>query len=259
MHSRLAEERAEELRTQGFTVFDGLYSADWVARMRVAILQVYDEAGQPKCYSPQTQEHQPGLYVGPAGFAIPRLLPHLDPDERVAHPDVVDTLRAFLGKDMQLEIAGAVVTDASRPRFAWHNHVGGHDDGIYRKSGEWPTVDHGRRVMTLTYLQDLDDAHGPLHIQPHRVGEPSAPPHDPRMTQWPNEVVLRPQAGSLVIIDECTWHAVVAAKTSDKRIFVGLAYAAASAEVGGWADTEVGALGSSHNDPLLRSLLSGGP
>lgn len=255
MPSRLAEERAEELRTQGFTVFDGLYGADWVARMRAAILRVYDEAGRPECYSPQTREHQTGLYVGPAGFAIPQLLPHLDPEERVAHPDVVNALRAFLGEDMRLEIAGAVVSDASRPHFAWHNHVGGHDDGIYRKSGEWPTVDHARRVMTLTYLQDLDDEHGPVHIQPHSVGEASAPPHDPRTRQWPNGVVLNPRAGSLVVIEECTWHAVAAATKNDKRIFVGLAYAAASAEVGGWADTEIGSVGSCHNDPLLRSLL----
>jgi hypothetical protein len=255
MHSCVAEERAEELRRQGFTVFDGLYDASWVERMRAAILGIYEEAGRPTCYSPQTKEHQAGLYIGPAGLAIPQLLPRLDPDERVAHPDVIDSLRAFLGEDMRLEIAGAVVSDASRPRFAWHNHVGGHDDGIYRQSGEWPVVDHGRRVMTLTYLQDLDEKHGPLHIQPHRVGEASAPPHDPRLSQWPNEVVLRPRAGSLVVIEECTWHAVLAATKNDKRIFVGLAYASATAELGGWADTKIGDVHACHNDPLLRSLL----
>lgn len=255
MHSPRLEERTEELRTQGFTVFEALYDASWVARMRKAILGIYEEAGRPKCYASQTQEHQAGLYIGPAGFAIPQLLPRLDADERVAHPEVIKTLRAFLGEDMRLEIAGAVVTDSSRPHFAWHNHVGGHDDGIYRKSGEWPVVDHARRVMTLTYLQDLDEDHGPLHIHPHQVGEASSPPHDPRSRDWPGEVVLRPRAGSLVVIEECTWHAVQAATKADKRIFVGLAYAAANADVGGWADAGIKDVGAFHNDVLLRSLL----
>ena len=247
--------RADQLRTQGFTVFDRLYDEAWVGRMRAAILGIYEDAGSPECHAHQTREHEPGLHIGPAGFAIPQLLPRLDPAARIAHPDVVETLRAFLGDAMRLEIAGAVVTDASRPHIGWHNHVGGHDDGAYRKSGAWPTVDHARRVMTLTYLQDLDDTHGPVRVYPHQVGDPSSPPHDPKSAHWPGEVVLRPRGGSLVVSEECTGHAVEAATAPDKRIFVGLAYAAAPAEIGGWADPTIAEVGAHHTDPLLRSLL----
>ncbi len=68
-------------------------------------------------------------------------------------------------------------------------------------------------------------------------------------------LVLRPRAGSLVVSEECTGHAVEAATAPDKRIFVGLAYAAAPAEIGGWADPTIAEVGAHHTDPLLRSLL----
>jgi hypothetical protein len=157
---------------------------------------------------------------------------------------------------MVIEVAGCVVSDESRPFFGWHMHAGGVDDGEYRKSGRWPTVTSMQRVMTLTYLQDLTDANGPMLILPRKVGDPTAPPQELDAAAWEGQVELRVPAGSLVIVDECTWHAVRPKRGPGLRMFLGVGYAARYAPVGGWADAEVAELGQLEQaSELLRALM----
>jgi ectoine hydroxylase-related dioxygenase (phytanoyl-CoA dioxygenase family) len=246
-----------ELQERGYTVFESIYDPEWVAQVRAEIEGIHAELGSPRCYTPGNQELRPGVNLCAAGMAVRSLLslrPRFAAD--LIKPEVAAAMRGALGQDMVLEVAGCVVADHSRPFFGWHMHVGGVDDGEYRKHDSWPTVSKMQRVMTLTYLQDLTDDNGPILILPRRIGDPTAPPQDPDAGSWDGQVELRVRAGSLVAVDECTWHAVRPKRSPGLRIFVGVSYAARDAPVGGWADERVGELGElEQSSELLRSLM----
>lgn len=246
-----------ELLERGYTVFESIYEPTWVSGIRGEIEAIHAELGHPPCYSPDNLELRPGINVCAAGLAVRRLFmmrPHWTAS--LLRPEVVAALRGALGADMVLEIAGCVVTDSSRPFFGWHMHVGGIDDGAYRKSGNWPTVTRMQRIMTLTYLQDLDDDNGPVLIHPRKLGDPTAPPHELDARSWDGQVELRVPAGSLIAIEECTWHAVLPKLGDGLRMFLGVSYAARDAPVGGWADDRIADLGTlAQASELLRSLM----
>lgn len=246
-----------ELQERGYTVFESIYDPEWVARVRAEIEGIHAEVGSPRCYTPGNQELRPGIHLCAAGLAIRRLVrlrPRLAAN--IIKPEVAAAMRGALGDDMVLEVAGCVVSDDSRPFFGWHMHVGGIDDGEYRKRDHWPTIGTTQRVMTLTYLQDLTDDNGPMLILPRKVGDSTAPPQDLDAGSWEGQVELRVPAGSLVAVDECTWHAVRPKRGSGLRIFVGLGYAARDAPVGGWADDQIAELGGlEQSSELLRSLM----
>jgi hypothetical protein len=246
-----------ELVERGYTVFERAYDPGWVANIRADIEGIHAEVGRPRCHAQGNVEVAPDIYLCAAGMAVRRLL-HLRPRwaGSVIQPEIIAALRGALGDDMVLEVAGCVVSDDSRPFFNWHTHVGGVEDGEYHQTGIWPSVDRTQRVMTLTYLQDLDDTEGTMLVYPRRVGEPIAPPHDPDARSWPGQVELRVPAGSLVALDECTWHAVRPKLDDGLRIFVGLTYAAHDAPIGGWADDELPALADDEDaSELLRALV----
>lgn len=252
-----AATHTRELLERGYTVFERLYDPDWVTDIRADIEGIHTEVGRPRCHAPGNVELTPDINLCAAGMAVRRLL-HQRPRwaADIIRPKLVEALRGAIGDDMILEVAGCVVSDSSRPFFDWHTHVGGIDDGKYKNSGAWPTVTRIQRVMTLTYLQDLDDQNGPMLVYPRCVGEPIAPPQDPEAKTWDGQVELRVPAGSLVALDECTWHAVRPKLDDGLRIFVGLTYAASDAPVGGWADPELPKLAEREGtSELLRSLI----
>jgi ectoine hydroxylase-related dioxygenase (phytanoyl-CoA dioxygenase family) len=230
-------DHTNELIERGYTVFERIYDPEWVAAVRADIDGIHAEVGRPRCYAPGHVDLAPDINLCAAGMAVRRLL-HLRPRwaTDIVRQEVVAALRGALGQDMVLELAGCVITDNSRPFFAWHTHVGGVDDGEYRRAGRWPTVNTTQRVTTLTYLQDLGEDNGPLLIYPRKVGEAIAPPQDPDARSWTGQIELRLSAGSLVAVDECTWHAIPPTRDDGLRMFIGLMYAARDAPVGGWAD-----------------------
>lgn len=145
--------------------------------------------------------------------------------ESVLGPRALTVARAVLGEP-SVERTGAVVSDASRPFFAWHTHIDAEDDGVRVARRVWPPKSHIGRLIAVLYLDDLDDDGGPLLVWPRRVGDPTTPPHDLRSAAWPGQVVLQPSAGSLVLLDECTWHAARSRRRPGWRIFLGAFLAA---------------------------------
>jgi hypothetical protein len=254
-------DHTQELIERGYTVFERVYDPEWVAAIRADIDSIHAALGRPSCHAAETVELAPGISLCAAGLAVHRLLdtrPRWASD--LVKPQVIAALRGALGQDMVAEVAGCVVSDRSRPFFGWHTHIGGNDDGTYRQTGIntgiWPQVNTPQRVMTLTYLQDLGDDNGPLLVYPRKLGDTIAPPHDPDDLSWDGQVELRLPAGSLAVVDECTWHAIPPTHEDALRMFVGVAYAARTAAVGGWADTKLHEL-ATRPEPseLLRELL----
>lgn len=246
-------EHARSLVDRGFTVFEQAYDLTWVGAVRRDLERLYDDFGRPVPFDSGYAPLAPDVTLCAAGFAVTRFLarwPERAPS--LLHPDVVEAIRRVLGRDMVLEIAGAVLSNRSRPFFAWHMHVGGRD--MKDSAFEAPeAVGEPQRVMALAYLQELDDDAGPMLVFPRKTSDPIAPPHDPRREDWDGQIELRPKAGSVIVIDQCTWHAVRRARTDALRGFVGCTFASRSAPRGGQTDDSLGRFQG--GGALLESVL----
>lgn len=228
---------ASPLATRGFDVLEDLVSAGDARTLRDAILAEVAAIAPPALYAPELRAIGDDVAITSTGLALSRLLarrPQLAP--LVLATPLVGAMRAALGADARLELAGAVVTDRARPFFSWHTHIDGLEESARARAGAWPAVPDVRRVLTLLYLDDLDDDTGPLLVLPRRAGEPTAPPHALDAPSWRGELVLRPRAGTLVALDQCTWHAARAMSREGPRVFVGCYFAAAHATPAPWAD-----------------------
>lgn len=240
-----ASPEAHAIETRGYAVFPDLLGADDVRRLRAAITELVADIDPPALFAqvdaPLPRPHvRTPVSLTATGLALSRLLsarPDLAP--LTISPRVSGAMREVLGADMRLELAGAVVSDRSRPFFPWHTHIDGEAEGTRLRAGAWPDKRHAERVLTLLYLDDLDDDGGPLLVLPRRSGDPTPPPADVSAPEWPSQVELRPRAGTLVALEQCTWHAARPQRRDGLRIFVGCYLAAARAVVPPWADAEL--------------------
>ncbi|MEZ4385725.1 MAG: phytanoyl-CoA dioxygenase family protein [Nannocystaceae bacterium] len=245
---------ATSLRERGFTVFERAYDPAWVAALRGELTALYDGLGRPPLHDPGHRELGPGIQLCAAGLAVHSLLAQRpEYAATLLQPAIVAAIREVLG-DMLLEVAGCVISDRARPFFAWHTHVGGVDDGVHRRRGAWPEVAGAERVMCLLYLQDVDDDAGPMLVLPRAAGDPVAPPYDHALASWPGEVVLRPPAGSVIALEQCTWHAIRRMQGPGLRMFVGTTFAARTTAPAAFVDPDLARwTGAS---PLLASVLA---
>lgn len=221
---------ARDLFERGYAVLEDELSADQTQTLRRGIVELLGEIEPPAYYAAKTEPVTETVGITSTGLAISRLLddrPELTP--LVVRRRVLEVMREALGDDLRLELAGAVVSDAARPFFRWHTHIDGEEEGARVQAGAWPAVEGVERVLTLLYLDDLTDETGPLYVYPRRAGDPTTPPHDLDLEAWPDRVELRPRAGTVVAVDQCTWHAARSMRGPGLRIFSGCYWAAANA------------------------------
>ena len=248
------QEHIDSLRSRGFTVFVGSYPEQEVDALSATMTRLHRESGNPACYSRQQRQLASEVELSTTGLVFYKFIKRC-PEHAglLIKPEVAAAIRGYVGDDVELELTGAVIADATRPFFAWHTHIGGIDDGKYRREGIWPTIDAPRRLMTLLYVDELDENNGPLLVFPRRVGDPTPPPHDPYAQSWPGEIVLTVPRGTLVIMDECTWHAVRAKRSAGIRSFVGCYFKSPRAEATEWIDESL--RGFPGGGPIFQSFL----
>ncbi|RLB53330.1 MAG: hypothetical protein DRJ42_12215, partial [Deltaproteobacteria bacterium] len=238
-----------ELNERGYSVFEDLVGPAEVQSLKETIEGAVAQLAPASLWAASNVELSGGAVVTAAGLALTRIFDaHPALLEGVLPPRLVDAMRAFLGETAVLEIAGAVVNDASRPFFPWHTHIDGVDEGDRVRAGEWPEPPEAQRVFTLLYLQDLDEETGPLYVLPRHSGDPTPPPHPILRRNWPGMVELRPRAGTLVALDQCLWHAAASLTGPGLRTFVGCYFAARGAPRHPWA-----------NPALVSAPLPGAP
>lgn len=250
---------SRQLVERGFAVLPGRYEVGKVARIRGALEQVYQRLQAPPVWSEQPRWLSDDLEVSGTGLVIHKLLklyPELHHD--MLEADVVQILRGALGHDMQLEFAGAVVTNHTRPFFKWHNHVGGIEDEKFRRLGLRPPIEAPERVAMIVYLDEMGPGTGQLLIHPHRVSGASGPPGPVEQPRWDGQHEVVGPPGTVVMLDQTTWHAALP-RTVDQelRFFFGLWFVAASAPVAERVDESL--LQVDTRDALLQSLLPRGP
>lgn len=232
-----AAEALLPLRAQGWAMWKRPADVARVDVLREAVGELLDAHAPEALWAAQTMPLGEHAIITPTGFAIPSLLKHR-PDLRplVLPSALLDAVTSLLGAGARLELLGMVATDRSRPFFPWHTHIDGTDESERVQANRWPRIDRLRRIFTLLYLDDIDDDGGPLLVLPRRVGDPCEPPFDVAKPEWQGQVELLPRAGTLVAIDECTWHAARSMRRDGKRVFIGAYFAAAETDPAPWAD-----------------------
>jgi len=243
-----------DLERQGYAVYERVCPGGDVFRIRSAISKIVQEVQPQSLFEPETRQLSEAVSLTPTGLAIDRLFklcPHLV--STVLRPEVIASLRTVLGSDMRLELVGAAVSDETRPFFRWHTHIGGVEERERLREQAWPAVDGVRRVLCLLYLDDLDEDGGPLLVLPRRVGDPTAPPGDIDARSWPGEAEIRAPAGTVVALDQCTWHAARSRRGTGLRMFVGAYFAAADEPWPEWGDRAMHTVRTT--DRLFRSLV----
>jgi hypothetical protein len=248
------DDRARALRERGYTVFDGLYADPEIEALRVPIVRCYEAIGAPATFARPPVEPAPkvevsvvGLIFHELGRHVPQLAPHL------FHPAILDTARAVLGDDVFLEYTAAVVNRDERPFFPWHAHMGGVDNVVYRKRGLFPRYAEPERITGLIYLDDLTAENGTLLVSPRRIEDPTEPPHPPTQEDWPDQVELACRRGTVVLLDQSTWHAARPMRREGLRTFIAFYLTSARAAPTSWIDRSF--VPQSVDAPLLASIL----
>jgi hypothetical protein len=222
--------RVEDLFERGYTVFEAAYSTAEVAWFRELMLARWREVGSPALRANPPYRPAPDIEIGPAGIIFHKLSTH-HPETipRLYKSQVVAAMRALMGDDMQLELPAGVFSDRSRPFFDWHVHIDGVDDAFYQNRRQFPRFERSLRATHLLYLDGLSDDTGQLLVMPRRLTDPTEPPFDPKLENWEGMRAIECSPGSVVVLEQCTWHAARQMRVDGVRAFVGSYFAAADA------------------------------
>lgn len=244
-----------QLARDGYAVLPGLYPSETVARLRHVVGSIYEALGAPPLFANPPQWPAETVEISTTGLVLHQLLGRSRALHRgLLDPKAIAVLRGALGEDMHLELTAALLCDHTRPFFEWHNHVGGIDDERYRRLGLRPEIERPERIAMLVYLDELREDSGQLLIYPRRVSGASAPPQDPAARAWEGQLAVEGPPGTVVMMDQCCWHAVLpCAPRETPRIFVGLWFAAAEAPPAHHVDASLSRVADP--DALLASVL----
>lgn len=255
---READAAAQALRTRGFAHLRAVLSPERarahhrrVSALVEALRARHDPAAPLHCAEGAVQALEPGATRTPTGLALSQT-PN-DGDRELLLPSPLVALARTLFDTPVLEITGCVVSDERRPDFPWHTHIDGVDEGERQRSGDFPVKRAIERVFALLYLDDQtnDDA-GVLRVLPRGLGEPTRNPHPLHEWDWPGAIEPRPHAGDLIVLDECTYHAVRARRGPGLRIFAGTYLASAACAPAPWAVPELRDLLARGHSPTAR-------
>ena len=247
---------AAQLRTRGFALLEGVYDAATCALLKDALDGLRAGLGDPPLYAKDPIYPAPKSEISTTGLVFYELFGwRPDLAGRVFDPVGLGAIRAILGEGLHLELVGGVISDEGRPYFEWHTHLGGIDDERWRHAHRFPRYARSHRVQYLLYPEAVTEATGPLLVHPRRVGDPTEPPHPIDQTRWPGDVKLTFPAGSVLLLEQCVWHAVLPRQAPGLRYFVGGYFASAEAPPTELVDESLQTLQT--DDPLLSSVLPG--
>lgn len=249
--------KARELHDRGFAIFESAYSDEEVSFLRGLLTRRHAELGSPALRANPPYRPAEDVEIGPAGIVLHKLATH-HPEiaPRLYKPEIIEALRWLLGEGMYLELPAGVLSDASRPFFDWHTHIDGVDDAYYDNKRVYRTFQRSERATHVLYLDDLTKENGRLLVYPREVTDPTDPPYPVDAEHWEGQVAIECPAGSVVVIEQSTWHAAERKTSPGLRAFVGSYFAAATAKPTPLRDE--GLLSWDGDDELFRSILPKG-
>ena len=246
-------EALQQLRQHGYCVFKSAYNDDEVAWMRRTLMEAYDGLGRPALRASPPVRPAEDVEVGPAGLIFHKLTRRWpEMAARLYKPHIIATMRALMG-GLVLELPAGVLNDASRPFFDWHVHIDGADDAYYKNQRPYPRFTRSERVIHLLYLDDMHEEMGRLLVYPRRITDPTEPPFERTLQWWQGAVEVDCPRGSVVVLEQCTWHAARCMTTEGIRAFVGSYFASGRGASTPLADPDLADWKG--DDPLFRSML----
>jgi hypothetical protein len=222
MPESVAARHAEQLREQGFTVLEALLGVAQVEPHASVMDELWQRVGRPTLYAREDRVLEPDVRVNPVGMTCAGILERIPAlADLLLEPRLLAVLEALLGPSFELELGTGVLSDRSRGFFFWHHHAGGIDAEDVRALQVYPHHDRVQRLGCTLYASPLDEANGVMLVAPRRFDAPTAPPHPPGTEPWPGAVQVRAPAGSVIMFDEGTWHAVTPMTVPGRRAFFG--------------------------------------
>jgi len=204
------EDRLEQYKRDGFTLFEGAYDETQMQAWR------------------EEQDRLEEVSVGPSsqsrnwwfGNMLERA-PHLM-WPAVCNPMVLDFMERVVGPFVQLDnltLAAFPPQEKEGPeakKCAWHRDRWGH----------MPTGQYERPLSfnAICYLQDLTDASGPLRVIRGSHIDPVALSGDEPSQPHPDEELLYLKAGDLVLTHSCLLHSGTPNTSGAKRYFFSVYY-----------------------------------
>lgn len=249
--------RLADLHHRGWATVPDVLQPATVAALLEGVRSCWRDRGKPALFSQDDVIIDSACRVSPVGmslFGAAVQLPEMTAILR--NPALLELLQAALGPALEVELSAAILADSTRPFFFWHNHVGGIDGEDYRDRHDL-TFERVERVAITTYLTPLDDDHGVMMFAPRALGDPIAPPRVPDRAHWPEEVPQRCAAGTTVVIDQATWHAVTPMAVQGQRAFVSFFVRRAGLAPSRRRDASVAAVLAA--DPQLVGLYAAAP
>jgi len=200
----------EILEERGWLLLPSAVDGARCARLLEVLEGVWSELGRPAIHARGDVHLAPSVIVSPVGMAVFDLLAKLPEARGWLLGPIESVAREALGDAFRLENVAGVLSDHTRPFFFWHHHLEGLLDAREYLALEerYPIPGRLRRLSCTLYPVPLDDEHGVMLLQPRRIDEPTRPPCEDMDVPWPRQQVLRCPAGSILVMDECVWHAV---------------------------------------------------
>lgn len=248
------ESGIRDLYTKGYTVFERAWSDEEVDELRAYLVSKWEALGKPALQVNPPITLAEDAMTGPAGLTFPKLgtrAPELVP--LFFKPHIIDTIRGALGDGMRLELVAGAISDKTRPFFDWHVHIDGVDDAYYDYKRPYRTFSKPERVIHLLYLDDLCEENGELLVLPRKIDDPTPPPYEKTLEEWPGQVEVRCPRGSVVILEQCVWHAVRRMRADGLRCFIGSYFVAEGAKGTPIADPDL--VNWNGPDELFRSVV----
>jgi len=234
--------RAEQIRSlevEGYVVFPGLLTPDWIERVKTGLADVEMEHTS---YSTQ----QTRAVVQPQ-WSSPAVA------ELIAYPPMIDFLTDLMGEDIVFTRGFFQRSLPNCPGISMHTDGQPHGSDLFGYEGSCL-----RLVRVLYYLDELTPERAPLRVIPrsHISFHGDASPYV-RYKSHPEEVTLVAPAGTAVVIASLTLHATHPNYDSEPRELLQLGYRPAWAgpiqPVDDW-DPELVAAAPDVARPFLQSL-----
>lgn len=203
-------ERLEEFKANGFTVFPGLFDEALMARWRGKFddlaTDVVNTMNRPKWWFGNMLEHSPGLMLG-----------------AVTNQTLLDFAEAVMGPFVQLDNLTLSAFPAMSPEEAGDKVSGWHRD----RWGQVPRSDAYERphaVNAISYLQDLTDKVGPLRVIPASHRKSITMTDEERFRPYPGEKIIYLKAGDVVFIHNNLIHSGTPNVSGKLRYFFSIYY-----------------------------------
>ena len=203
----------------------GVFSAEECVALRAHVEETWRRLGAPVPYDAGERVLDEGVSLSSAGFVCRELLRHAPAiGPYLDRPALLDAIEGVLGPGALIEGIAGNLNDEVRPFCYWHNHVGGIHAGYFRERGLYPEPERAiHRLVAVLYLDGLSEENGEMLVFPRALGAPARAPHDDfGATTWPGQEVVHCPDGSLLLLDEYTWHAVRRQRRSGLRRYMGL-------------------------------------